>query len=117
MAPAFPGGAPFASAARVSSWRLRAGSARRRPDDQTSLEANKAIARQVFEVAINNRNRAALKELYARDVVDYGTWARQMSGPAGMPITAGEFQAMFPDVTVFVETTIAEVDLVATRVT
>lgn len=85
--------------------------------DQTSLEANKAIARRVFEEGFNQRNVAALEELYAPDVVDYGTWARQMPGPAGMPITSDEFQAMFPDVIVTVEGAIAEDDLVATRVT
>jgi predicted SnoaL-like aldol condensation-catalyzing enzyme len=84
--------------------------------DQTSLEANKAIARRVFEDGFNDRNAAALEELYAPDVVDHGTWARQMPGPAGMPITSDEFQALFPDMIVHVESTIAEDDLVATRV-
>ena len=85
--------------------------------DQTSLEANKAIARRLFEEGFNHRNQAALEEVYAPDVVDYGAWARQMPGPAGMPISSDEFQALFPDLFVTVDGTIAEGDLVAARVT
>ena len=85
--------------------------------DQTSLEANKAIARRVFEDGFNRRNHAALKEVYAPDVVDYGTWARQMPGPAGMPMTSEEFHAVLPEVRATIENTIAEDDLVAARVT
>ena len=84
---------------------------------ETSLEANKAIARRLFEEGFNRRNQAALEELYAPDIVDYGAWARQMPGPAGMPITSDEFQALFPDLFATVDGAIAEEHLVAARVT
>jgi ketosteroid isomerase-like protein len=85
--------------------------------DQPSLEANKDIARRVFEEGFNHRNQAVLQEVYAPDFVDYGTWARQMPGPAGMPITGDEFHALFPDVIATVDGAIAEGNLVAARVT
>ena len=84
---------------------------------ETSLEANKAIARRVFEEGFNRRNQAALDEAYAPDYVDYGTWARKMPGPAGMPITTDEFHDLFPDLFVTVDGMIAEEDLVAAQVT
>jgi predicted SnoaL-like aldol condensation-catalyzing enzyme len=83
----------------------------------SSLEANKALARRVFEEAVNGRNGAVIAELYAPAFVDRGTWARQMPGPAGMPRTIDQFHTMFPDVTVTVDVAIAEEDLVATVVT
>ena len=85
--------------------------------EHTALEANKAIARRVFDDVFNERNVAALEELYAPDVVDRGAWARHMPGPAGMPVTLDRFHALFPDVTVTVDVAIAEDDLVATRET
>ena len=85
--------------------------------DQSTLEANKAIARRVFEEGFNRRNLAALEELYAPEFVDRGAWARQMPGPAGMPITTDEFHDLFPDLVATVDGAIAEDDLVATRVT
>lgn len=81
----------------------------------TTLEANKTLVRRVFEEAVNGGNAAVVAELYDPDYVDRGTWARHMPGPAGMPMTIEEFQAVFPDVSVTVEGTIAEDDLVATR--
>lgn len=80
----------------------------------TTLEGNKALVRRVFEEAVNGGNDALIEELYAPDFVDRGTWARQMPGPAGMPLTIAQFHGVFPDVTVAVEMTIAEDDLVAT---
>ena len=83
----------------------------------TTLEANKVLVRRVFEEAINGGNIAVLTELYAPEHVDRGALARHMPGPAGMPLTVDEFRAVFPDVFVTVEGTIAEDDLVATRAT
>ena len=85
--------------------------------DQPSLEANKAVARRVFEEGFNHRNLAVLQAAYAPDFVDYGSWARQMPGPAGMPITSDAFHTLFPDVFATVEDAIAEENLVAARVT
>ena len=85
--------------------------------DQRGLEANKAIVRRVFEEGFNRGSRAALEEVYAPDVVDDGAWARRTPGPAGLPITSDEFQALFPDLVVTVDGAIAEGDLVAARVT
>src|SRR5918998_1884479 len=63
----------------------------------SNLEINKALARRVFEEAVNGRNGAVIAELYAPAFVDRGTWARQMPGPAGMPRTIDQFHALFPD--------------------
>src|SRR5215204_5458533 len=82
-----------------------------------TLEANKALARRVFEEAVNGRNGAIIAELYDPAFVDRGTWARQMPGPAGMPQSIDQFHTEFPDVTVTVDVTLAEDDLVATVVT
>lgn len=77
------------------------------------LEANKALVSRVFEEAVNGRNEALIGDLYAPTFVDRGTWARQMPGPAGMPRTIDQFHTEFPDVTVTVDMTLAEDDLVA----
>jgi predicted SnoaL-like aldol condensation-catalyzing enzyme len=80
-------------------------------------EANKAVVSRVFAEAVNGRNVAVIRELYAPGFVSRGTWSRQMLGPAGMPLTIDQFHAEFPDLTVTVEASIAEDDLVAALVT
>ena len=80
----------------------------------TVLEANKALVHGVFAEGVNGGNVAVIGELYAPDFVDRGTWARQMPGPAGMPLTIAQFHEVVPDVTATVEMAIAEDDLVAT---
>ncbi len=84
---------------------------------RSTLEANKALAHRVFAEAVNGGNAAAIGELYAPDFVDRGAWARQMPGPAGLPLIVDEFHALYPDVYVTVEDAIAEGDFVATRET
>lgn len=84
---------------------------------QPRLEANKAIARRVFEEGFNQRSQAAFSEVYAPDCVDYGAPTRRMPGPAGMPITREEFQTLFPDLVASVDGAIAEAHLVAASVT
>jgi predicted SnoaL-like aldol condensation-catalyzing enzyme len=105
------GGGSLAAALALHDWRS-AGA-----HSLTILEGNKALVRRVFEEAVNGGNEALIEELYAPDFVDRGTWARQMPGPAGMPLTIAQFHEVFPDVTVAVEMTIAEDDLVATVAT
>ena len=85
--------------------------------DLSTLEANKAIARRLFDVGVNNGDEALTAALYAPDYVDRDAWARLMPGPAGMPVPLDEFRAAFPDVTVTVDAVVAEEDLVATRET
>jgi len=85
--------------------------------DQTKLDANKAIARRVFEDGFNHRNLTALRELYNPNAVDDGAWTQQKPGPAGMPLTSDEFRDTFPEVLATVDGTIAEDDLVTARVT
>ena len=82
--------------------------------EATTFEANKALVHRIFEEAVNGRTEAVISELYAPDFVDHGTWARQMPGPAGMPLTIDQLQEMFPDVAANVEMALAEDDLVAT---
>ena len=83
----------------------------------TVLEANKALVHRVFAEGVNGGNLAVIRELYAPDFVDRGMWARQMPGPGGMPLPVDQFHADFPDVTVTVETIVAEDALVATVAT
>jgi predicted ester cyclase len=85
--------------------------------DRAILDANTAIARRVFEDGFNRRNATALETLYAADFVDRDAWARQMPGPAGLPISLEAFHTQFPQVIATVENTIAEANLVAARVT
>jgi ketosteroid isomerase-like protein len=107
------------SAVRLGSAGLAAAVALRgirstQAQEAATLEANKALVHRVFEEAMNGRTEAVVSELYAPDFVDRGTWARQMPGPAGMPLTIAQFHEKVPDVTATVEMTIAEDDLVAT---
>ena len=85
--------------------------------EPTTLEANKTLVHRIFEEAVNGRNEAVISELYGADVVDRGAWARQMPGPAGMPLTIDQFHTVYPDVTVAVDAAIAEDELVATFAT
>jgi predicted SnoaL-like aldol condensation-catalyzing enzyme len=105
------GGVGLAATLALSGRRLVAAA------EQPSLEANKDVARRLFEEGFNHRNQALLHAAYAPDFVDHGTWVRQMPGPAGMPITSDECHARFPDVFVTVDDAIVEGDLVAARVT
>jgi predicted SnoaL-like aldol condensation-catalyzing enzyme len=81
----------------------------------TIQEANKALVRRVFEEAVNGGNDAVIAELYAPELVKRGKPAPQMPGPAGMPLPIVHFHALYPDISVTVESTIAEDDFVASR--
>jgi predicted SnoaL-like aldol condensation-catalyzing enzyme len=80
-----------------------------------TLEANKALIHRLFEVGVNIGDEALTTSMYSPDYVDRGSWLRQMPGPAGMPIPLHEFRAEFPDVTVTLDSVIAEADFVATH--
>jgi len=80
-----------------------------------TVEANKALVRRLFEVGVNTGDEALTISLYSPDYVDRGSWLRQMPVPAGMPIPLHEFRAEFPDVTVTIDSVIAEADFVATH--
>ena len=82
--------------------------------DVTTLEANKALVRRLFAEAVNGGNIAVIGELYAPAVLKRRP-AGQLPGPGGMPLPIDQFHALFPDVSVTVESTIAEDDFVATR--
>ena len=82
--------------------------------DQTTLEANKAIVRRVFE-AVNANTPDAVYELYAPDFVDRSAFPDQLPGPAGIEKAIADFHTLLPDVHITPEAMIAEGDLVATR--
>jgi ketosteroid isomerase-like protein len=101
------GSGGLAAATVASGWRSA------EAHNLTVLEANKALVHRLFAEGVNGRNAAVIRELYAPEFVDRGTWARQMPGPGGMPLTIDQFDTELPNVTMTVDVTIAEEDMVA----
>src|SRR4051812_17481885 len=73
-----------------------------------TLESNKELVRRLFEIGVNSGDEALTKSLYSTDYADRGSWSRQMPGPAGMPVALRDFRAEYPDVTVTLDSVIAE---------
>jgi steroid delta-isomerase-like uncharacterized protein len=86
--------------------------------DQSTLEANKALIRRWFEEVWNKGRADAIPEMFAADGIAHGLSdepAKTMKGPADFAPFHGTFRGAFPDIEVVVEDTIAEGDLVAAR--
>ena len=81
----------------------------------TSVEANKASVRRVFDEGVNVDNPDIVDELYVPDFVDHSASPDQLPGPAGIKQAISYFSALLPDVHVTVEAIVGEGDLVATR--
>jgi len=88
--------------------------------EQSTLEANKALMRRWFEEVWNKGRAEAIAEMFAADGVAHGLSdepAKTMKGPDDFRPFHGIFRGAFPDIEVVVEDTIAEGDLVAVRCT
>ncbi|HYU99118.1 MAG TPA: ester cyclase [Pyrinomonadaceae bacterium] len=86
--------------------------------EQSTLEANKALIRRWFEEVWNKGRTEAIAEMFAVDGIAHGLSdepAKTMKGPADFMPFHGIFRGAFPDIEVVVEDTIAERDLVAAR--
>lgn len=81
----------------------------------TSLEANKALVRRVFEDVINEGRVGTITALYAPAFFDPTRPARRFPHVAGMPLPLDEFRAVLPGIVATVEEMVAEGDLVATH--
>ena len=79
------------------------------------LDANKALVQRVFAEVINGGKTELLVELYAPDFVNRDTSSRQTPQAAGLPLPLETFRAAFPNVSVSVDTVVAEGAFVATR--
>ena len=86
--------------------------------EQSTLEANKALMRRWFEEVWNKGRADAIAEMFAADGVAHGLSdepAKTMKGPDDFRPFHAIFRGAFPDIEVVVEDTIAEGDLVAVR--
>ncbi|MGH9872199.1 MAG: ester cyclase [Pyrinomonadaceae bacterium] len=86
--------------------------------EQSTLEANKALMRRWFEEVWNKGRAEAIHEMFAVDGIAHGLsdeTGRTMKGPADFTPFHAVFRGAFPDIEVIVEDTIAEGDMVAVR--
>lgn len=83
-------------------------------------EENKALIRRWFEEVWNKGRPEAIDEMFAEEAVAHGladAGGAELRGPTGFKPFFERFRAAFPDISVVVEETIAEGDLVAARCT
>ncbi len=83
-------------------------------------EENKALIRRWFEEVWNKGRSEAIDEMFAEEAVAHGladAGGAELRGPTGFKPFFERFRAAFPDISVVVEETIAEGDLVAARCT
>ena len=78
-------------------------------------EANKAIARRVFEEVLNQGKLDLVDEIFATDYVAQFPPNPDILGPEGFKQVATMFRTAFPDIHYAIENQIAEGDMVATR--
>ena len=70
-------------------------------------------AQEAFGEAVNTGNLDAFSDLVAADCVDHDPAPGQVPGPEGYRAFFGDMRAAFPDLTVAVETVLADDDQVA----
>ena len=86
--------------------------------EQSTLEANKALVRRWFEEVWNKGRAEAIDEMFAADGIAHGLSgdeAAPLKGPVDFKPFHGTFRGAFPDIVVTVEDVIAEGDKVAAR--
>lgn len=86
--------------------------------DQSTLEANKALIRRWFDEVWNKGRAEAIHEMFAADGIAHGLSedaGRTMKGPDDFTPFHGAFRGAFPDMEIVVEDTVAEGDKVAAR--
>jgi len=82
------------------------------------LEENKQLIRRWFEEVWNNGRSEAIPEMFAEDGIAHGLGnvsSGELRGPADFQAFHRNFREAFPDISVSVEETIAEGDMVAAR--
>jgi predicted ester cyclase len=83
-----------------------------------SLEANKALARRIWEEVLNGRNPRLADELIAPDAVEHETAPGiNPRGPEGLKAVVAMLSTGFPDYHFAVDQLIAEGDKVAAQTT
>jgi steroid delta-isomerase-like uncharacterized protein len=82
-----------------------------------SAESNKVLVRRYVEEVLNQKNLAAVDELFAATFVDHDSSIPEAKGPAGIKRLAAMVHASFPDVHFTIEDLIAEGDRVVYRYT
>ena len=80
-------------------------------------DANKAVARRLYEEVISTGNFDLLDELIAPNFVGHQPGGREARGPAGMREVVGMYLRAFPGIRVTVEDQVAEGETVVTRFT
>ena len=80
-----------------------------------SLEANKAIARRVFDEILNQGDLALVDELFSPETVDHNPLPGQLPGFEGARQGFQVLRTGFPDIHFTVDDQIAEGDKVVTR--
>ena len=86
--------------------------------EQSTLEANKALLRRWFDEVWNKGRTEAIEEMFAADGIAHGLSddaKSPMKGPAGFKPFHAIFRGAFPHIEVTVEDMIAEGDKVAAR--
>jgi steroid delta-isomerase-like uncharacterized protein len=86
--------------------------------EQSTLDANKALVRRWFEEVWNKGRAEAIAEMFAADGIAHGLSddaGNPLKGPADFKPFHETFRGAFPDIEVIVEDTIAEGDRVAAR--
>jgi steroid delta-isomerase-like uncharacterized protein len=86
--------------------------------EQSTLEANKALVRRWFEEVWNKGRAEAIGEMFAADGIAHGLSGdaeSPLKGPANFKPFHETFRGAFPDIEVIVEDMIAEGDKVAAR--
>jgi steroid delta-isomerase-like uncharacterized protein len=86
--------------------------------EQSTLEANKALVRRWFEEVWNKGRAEAIDEMFAVDGIAHGLSGEAenpLKGPANFKPFHEVFRGAFPDIEVIVEDVIAEGDKVAAR--
>jgi steroid delta-isomerase-like uncharacterized protein len=83
----------------------------------SALDRNRAIARSIFEVGLNEGNADAIAAITAPDFRDHDVHITTgvPSGPEDLRTALQLIRTAFPDIHVTVEQTIAEGDYVVTR--
>jgi steroid delta-isomerase-like uncharacterized protein len=86
--------------------------------EQSTLDANKALVRRWFEEVWNKGRAEAIAEMFAADGIAHGLSddaGNPLKGPGDFKPFHETFRGAFPDIEVIVEDTIAEGDRVAAR--
>ncbi|HEY2973483.1 MAG TPA: ester cyclase [Pyrinomonadaceae bacterium] len=86
--------------------------------EQSTLDANKALVRRWFEEVWNKGRAEVIAEMFAADGIAHGLSddpGNPLKGPGDFKPFHETFRGAFPDIEVIVEDTIAEGDRVAAR--